>query len=276
MSFSYTRRYAGPIRAVVLDWAGTAVDHGCVAPVGVFVDAFRERGVDVTLAEAREPMGTHKRDHIARMCAMPALRARWVAANGVAPSEADIDAMYAAIEPLALAILPRFAAPIPGLIDAIAALRARGIKIASTSGYNRAMLDTLAAASAPLGYAPDARVAASEVPAGRPAPFLAWEAAARVGVWPAAATVHVGDTVVDIEAGLNAGMWSVGVAASGNEVGLDADAFAALDAADRAERVGRAREKLARAGAHAVLDSVAGLPALVGQIEAWIRDGRQP
>jgi phosphonoacetaldehyde hydrolase len=50
--------YTGPVRAVVLDWAGTAVDFGCMGPVAVFQEVFARRGVEVTVHEARAPMGS--------------------------------------------------------------------------------------------------------------------------------------------------------------------------------------------------------------------------
>jgi phosphonoacetaldehyde hydrolase len=268
--------YRGPLKAVVLDWAGTAVDFGCLAPVGAFLEVFRARGVEVELSWAREPMGTHKRDHLARMCAMPGLAARWLAARGQAPTEADIDAMYHDLEPLALEALPRYAAPVPGLLAAIADLRARGLRIGSTTGYNRAMLDRLVEAAGAHGYRPDSHVAASEVPAGRPAPYMAWTAVMRLGIVEVQSCVKIGDTVVDVEEGLNAGMWSVGVAATGNEIGLDLAAFEALDATDRAARVEAARGRLRAAGAHLVVDSAAELPAVIDVLEARLRAGERP
>ena len=64
MSFAFTRRYTGPLNAVVLDWAGTTVDHGCMAPAETFIAAFAAMGVEITVAQAREPMGLPKWHHI--------------------------------------------------------------------------------------------------------------------------------------------------------------------------------------------------------------------
>ena len=50
------------IKAVILDWAGTVVDHGSRAPMGAFVRAFAEFGVAISVADARGPMG------IAELC----------------------------------------------------------------------------------------------------------------------------------------------------------------------------------------------------------------
>ena len=52
------------LKAAVFDWAGTVIDHGSLAPMGVFVKTFAGFGVAITIAEARGPMGMAKRDHI--------------------------------------------------------------------------------------------------------------------------------------------------------------------------------------------------------------------
>ena len=66
-SFRSLRRYHGPIRGIVLDWAGTTMDFGCLAPPAAFVESYRRHGVDITMEEARLPMGAHKRVHIRRI-----------------------------------------------------------------------------------------------------------------------------------------------------------------------------------------------------------------
>ena len=55
------------IRLVIFDLAGTTIDFGSRAPAGVFVEVFAREGVTVADAEARVPMGMHKRDHIREM-----------------------------------------------------------------------------------------------------------------------------------------------------------------------------------------------------------------
>lgn len=264
------------IRMVVLDWAGTAVDFGCMAPVGVFVEVFQERGVTVTLAEARGPMGTHKRDHIRIVSQLPRVAAAWQAANGQPCKEADVEAMYARATDLQVACLPRYSDPIPGIVDMIARLRARGLQVASTTGYNRQMLDVVARVAATKGYTPDAAMAASEVPMGRPAPYMIWRLAERLGVFPASAIVKVGDTVVDVEEGLAAGCWTVGIAATGNLVGLTEADLAALPDAEREARVEAARQRLREAGAHEVLDTAADLDRALDALEARLERGERP
>jgi phosphonoacetaldehyde hydrolase len=274
--FTYQRRYTGPVRAVVLDWAGTTVDFGCQAPAAVFQRIFEDAGVPVSIDAARAFMGRHKRDHIQAMLDTPDIRARWEAAHGRAPADADVDRLFDAFVPQQLAALESNRAVIPGVADTVAELRRRGIAIGSTSGYTREMMDRVTHSAAAEGYAPDTVVAVDEVVRGRPSPFMAQRAMERLDVWPAGACVKVGDTVSDVEEGLNAGMWTVSVAVSGNEVGLSLADWQALPA-DRQQALREtAATRLARAGAHSVIDTVAELPNALDAIEAALARSDQP
>ena len=255
-----------PIRLVAFDLAGTTIDFGSSAPAGVFVDLFRRHGVTVSDTEARGPMGTAKRDHIAALAALPRVAADWRKAHGRDFSEADLDALYTEFIPLQLESLPAFDGLIPGTVEAVRALRAAGIKVAATTGYNTAMTDVVMQAARRQGFAPDAVVCASDVAAGRPAPWMIFRAMERCGIFPPPAVVAVGDTIADIEAARNAGAWAMGVSATGNMLGLSRAAHDALDPADRATRLARARAAMLAAGAHAVVESVADVPALLATL----------
>jgi phosphonoacetaldehyde hydrolase len=259
------------IDTVLFDLAGTTIDCGCMAPVAVFVEVFRRRGVPVTIAAARGPMGTHKREHIRRMCTDPVVAADWTAVHGAAPTDADIDAMYAEAEPLQVACLPDFADPIPGFIEVAGRLRARGLRLGATTGYTRPMVEVLAPLLAARGWIPDALVCASDVAAGRPSPLMNELVAERLGAADPRSCVVFGDTVVDMEAARNAGMWAVGVSLTGNEVGLDWPALQALSPSERALRAERAAARLRGAGAHVVIDAVPGAEAAIaGFAEGWL------
>lgn len=264
------------IQAVILDWAGTTVDHGSCAPMGVFVELFRREGVPVTLGQARGPMGVHKREHIRRVATLPEVTALWTAVRGSPPTDVDIDRMYAAATPLQIEVLPTYTHMIDGVLDVVARLRGRGIKVGSTSGYNRAMLDVCAGLAAAQGYVPDCAIAADEVTEGRPAPFLNWKAAEALRAWPAHTNVAVGDTLVDVQAGRTAGFWSVGVARTGNLVGLSAADWAELPGDQQEARLAVARTALREAGAHVVIDTLAELDGAVDTLNAWLAEGRTP
>jgi len=269
-------RYTGPLKAVILDWAGTIVDYGSCAPAGVFVEVFARYGVPITMEQARAPMGSEKRAHIAAIAAMPEVADAWKRAHDRPCTDADIDTMYAEFVPLQIESLPRFADLIPGTIEAVAEFRKRGLKIGTTTGYNAEMMRVLGAEAARRGFEPDSIVSSDMVPEGRPAPWMALKAAALMGVYPMSAIVKIGDTIPDIHEGLNAGMWTIAVAATGNEMGLSEAAAVALPDVDRAERLTRAYGRLQDAGAHYVVDGIAETPPVLDLIEARLAQGERP
>ena len=264
------------IQAVVFDWAGTMVDFGCRAPVLALLEVFAEAGVEVTEAEARVDMGRAKRDHIRALLAAPRVAEAWRARHGQASDEADVDRLHDAVEPKMRAAARDCAALIPGAASLVADLRARGVRIGSTTGYTRPMMTDILPLAADQGYAPDVVVCAGETREGRPSPLMMWKALVDLRAWPARACVKVDDAVVGISEGLEAGAWTVGLSASGNGVGLSREALNGLPAEDRAARVAASAKALRDAGAHYVIETIADLgPALV-EIEARIARGERP
>ena len=275
-TYRFRRTYQSPIQAVIFDWAGTTVDYGSQAPARVFIEVFRRHGVAITIEEAREPMGTYKRVHLERILAMPAVARRWEGVHGRQPGDEDVEALFQEFIPLQVACLAEHADPIPGCLETIAALRERGVKIGSTTGYNDEMMAVLQLEAKRRGYEPDAMVCVSDVPAGRPAPWMCLENAKRLNVYPLEAIVKVDDTIPGIEEGLNAGMWTIGVAKTGNELGLGEAEVAALSEVEYSERLERAHMRLARGGAHYVVDGIADVPACLDLIERRLAQGERP
>ena len=91
-------RRPGPIQAIILDWAGSAVDFGSRAPVAAFAAAFADAGVLVSVEAIRKPMGLEKRRHLIALLEDDAIRARWRSVHGTWPGERDIDALYDAFQ----------------------------------------------------------------------------------------------------------------------------------------------------------------------------------
>lgn len=276
MEFRYTRSYHGPVQAVIADLAGTTVDYGSCAPAGAFVELFANQGVTITQAQAREPMGLHKRDHIAAVAAMAPVSEQWQAKYGAAFSEKDLDRLYEEFVPLQVACLPKYGAVIPGALGAAKELEDMGVSLAVTTGYNREMLEVVLAKAEEQGFEPGVAVCGGDVPRGRPAPWMLYRCLEALGVYPPEAAVAVGDTVPDIEAGLNAGMWSVGVALTGNGMGLQEAELDEMNVDKREARLESARTGLYRAGAHIVVDSFAEMPAVVETINDWLAQGGRP
>jgi len=276
MSFIQRRRYDGPIRAAIFDWAGTTVDFGCQAPITSLVDAFAAMGVAVPLATARLPMGMAKWDHIRALLDMPQVAAAWEQAQGRPPVPADVDDVYERFLPLQVAAVQRHAVLIPGTVEAMAALKARGIRIGTTTGFPRPVMDDVIPEAARQGYAPEVIVCAGETPSGRPGPAMALKALIELDIHPVQAAVKIGDTLVDVAEGLNAGMWTIAVAVTGNEVGLTEAEWASLPAERQAQLRRVAADRLRAAGAHEVVDGIADVPAAIERIEACIAVGDAP
>jgi phosphonoacetaldehyde hydrolase len=264
------------LKAVIFDWAGTMIDFGSCAPVEALVAAFAEEGVTLTADEARRDMGRAKRDHVAAILAMPSVADAWTAARGSVPGADAVDRIYTALEPLMSLAAARHTELIPGAVAAVADARARGLKVGSNTGYTRAMMQSILTAAAEQGYVPDAVVCAGETAEGRPTPLMLWKLWAELGVHPAAACVKVDDAEVGIGEGRSAGCWTVGVAASGNAVGLSWPDYERLGDEARRARVAVAERALLDAGAHYVIETVADLPGVLDQIEARLAAGERP
>jgi phosphonoacetaldehyde hydrolase len=274
--FSYARTYRGPVQAVLLDWAGTTMDFGCMAPAVVFVQVFERKGVPISMEEARAPMGAHKKVHIQRITQLDSVRRRWREAHDRLPDEDDVAAMFEDFVPLQLECLSNYSELIPGTLDVVAALRRKGIKIGSTTGYTTEMTAINLRDGERQGYKPDSTVSASEMPAGRPYPFMCLQNAINLQVDCVAACVKVDDTIPGVEEGLNAGMWTVGLAISGNEVGLSLEDWQALPEDEQKVRRERAYRRMLQSGAHYVVDTIADLMPCIEDIETRIRRGERP
>jgi phosphonoacetaldehyde hydrolase len=271
------KSYTGAVQAVIFDWAGTMVDFGSFAPTQVLIDAFAGFGIEVSLEEARGPMGLAKWDHIQALGAVPAVAARWSAKYGRNMTDEDVDAIYASFLPLQIERVGEHSALIPGALDVLTGLRSRGVKLGSCSGYPRVVMNPLLVHADRCGLKLDHAVATDDLkPGGRPGPWMALANVIELGVGELHACVKVDDTVPGIAEGLAAQMWTVGVAMSGNEVGLTQQELDALPAEQRAQKRDKAAGLLLAAGAHYVIDTIADLPEAIKAIEARLARGERP
>lgn len=266
------------IEALILDWAGTVVDYGSIAPTSIFVEAFKQAySFDISLDEARGPMGMGKWDHIKTLLTTESITTRWQQQFNRAPTTDDIDYIYQTFMPLQKAKVVERAAPIDGVLDVLKRLTDQGIKIGSCSGYPKPVMDVLVNAAAAHGYIPDCVIASDECSAGsRPGPWMALENVQQLGISRVANCVKVDDAVPGISEGLNAGMWTVGVALTGNAVGLSEDEWLALNDQQRQNAKRAAYQQLSESGAHYVIDSLADIEPILNEITSRIARGERP
>ncbi|MCB1480536.1 MAG: phosphonoacetaldehyde hydrolase [Rhodobiaceae bacterium] len=276
--FVYSRSYRGKVKAVILDWSGTTADAYVVAPAVVFVDVFKKHGVEISMAEARGPMGLRKDLHIKALTEVPAIRERWKGVHGKYPGQAEVDAMFADFVPMQLDCLRKYTGLLPGVAEVTQRLQKAGIKIGSTTGFTRSMVDILEEEAAKQGYRPDSSVAGDEVIHGaRPGPFMVFKNLDNLGIYPVQSVIKVDDTTSGVGEALNAGCWGIGVARYSNYMDMDTpDQDKSLPAEEIQRRLEATREILRKAGAHYVIDSIADIEPVIEDINARLARGEKP
>lgn len=264
------------LAAVVFDWAGTLVDFGSHAPMGAFVKLFARHGVEISIAEARRPMGLPKWQHIEALLLQPRIADAWFGRHGRAADSNDIDRLYEEFTPMSAEAARDHATLIPGVLDLVAALRLRGLRIGSTTGYNRAVMAAVLPVAAAQGLAPDNLVCAGDVSENRPSPLGMYRCFLDLEVWPAWRVLKVDDTVPGLLEGRHAGCWTAGVTASGNAMGLSLAEWRALGDDERSDRVAVAAAELRVASPNFTVPSVAALLPVIDEIEDRLRRGIRP
>ncbi len=184
--------------------------------------------------------------------------------------------MFAEFVPLQEACLSDYSQLIPGTVEVIAECRRRGYKIGSTSGYLPGMLAINQADAARQGYVPDATFGAGDVTRGRPYPNMVLRNILELDISPVQSVIKVDDTLSGIEEGLNAGCWAIGLAISGNEVGVPLDQWNAFSEEVKQKHRDRTYPTMYQRGAHYVIDSIADLVPCVNDIESRMKRGENP
>lgn len=255
------------IEAVIFDWAGTTVDYGCFAPVEAFRQAFAEAGISTTTEEIRQPMGLSKRLHVQTMFEMPRIASLWQETHGRPWTDEDADRVYRRSEELILSLLPDYAEPIPHVLNAVAQLRAGGIKIGSTTGYNDEMMAIVVPAAEKAGYKPDCWFSSDSTDKmGRPYPYMIFRALETLKVSSVKAAVKVGDTVADIQEGQNAGLITVGLIEGSSLMALSREQYDALSPEQQQAEIDRVRKVYADCGADYAIRNMSELPGLLGTL----------
>lgn len=251
------------IECVIMDWAGTAVDYGCFAPVAAFLKAFAQKGLAVTMEEARGPMGMTKIDHIRELFKLNGVTQQFKEHYNRDWTEEDVEAIYKEFEKHLFTSLEEYTTPIPGIIEVMEKLRKEGIKIGSTTGYTSAMMEVVLPGAAAQGYTTDHCVTSDCLPAGRPQPYMIYQNMIDLAIPSVESVVKYGDTLADIKEGVNAGVWTVGVILGSNEMGLTREETENLAPEELNRRMATVRKRMYMAGAHYVVNTIAELPQII-------------
>lgn len=276
--FKYTRTYQGEVKALVLDWSGTLADAYVIAPAVVFVEVFKMQGVEISMLEARGPMGLRKDLHIKKLTEDPVIAERWKSIKGAYPTQADVDAMFKDFVPAQLDCLRKYTTLLPGVKDVCLRLQSQGIKLGASTGFIRSMVDVLLEDCIAQGLTLDATVAGDEVVHGaRPAPHMVYKNLDLMGIHTIQSVVKVDDTASGVGEAINAGCWGVGVARYSNYMNIntmeEADQLSEKEIARRMEHT---RDILLKTGAHYVIDSLADIEPVIADINARMARGERP
>ena len=276
--YVYSRGYRGKVKGIVLDWSGTTADAYVLAPAVVFVEVFKKHGVEISMAEARGPMGLRKDLHIKELTQVPEIAERWKGVHGSYPDQGSVDAMFADFVPMQLACLREYTALLPHVAEVTQKFQKDGIKIGSSTGFVRSMVDILEVDAKTQGYTPDASVAGDEVEHGaRPKPFMVYRNLDLMDIHPIQSVVKVDDTVSGVGEALEAGCWGVGIARYSNYMDIDSMAhYESLSEAEIERRLMATREILRKAGAHYVIDTFDQLPEVIADVNARLARGERP
>ena len=272
------KRYKGKVQAVILDWSGTTADAYVVAPAVVFVEVFKRQKVEISMVEARGPMGLRKDLHIKALTEVDEIKERWKKIHGKYPEQSDVDRMFADFVPLQLDCLRKYTTLLPGVAEVTQRLQKQGIKIGSTTGFVRSMVDILEEDSAKQGYKPDASVAGDEVTNGaRPSRHMVYKNLDMLNITPIQSVVKVDDTTSGIGEAVNAGCWGIGVTRYSNYMNVDTpEDGKKLSEDEIKKRVAKTKDILEKAGAHYILESIADIEPVIEDINKRIARGERP
>ena len=272
------KRYNGKVQAVILDWSGTTADAYVVAPAVVFVEVFKKQNVEISMAEARGPMGLRKDLHIKALTEVDVIKERWKGIHDKYPDQDDVDRMFADFVPMQLACLRKYTNLLPGVADVTQRMQKQGIKLGSTTGFVRSMVDILEEEAAKQGYKPDASVAGDEVLNGaRPSPHMVYKNLDLLGITPIQSVIKVDDTVSGVGEAVNAGCWGVGVTRYSNYMDVDTpEDGEKLSVEEIAKRQSHTKDLLEKAGAHYVIESIADIEPVIEDVNKRLANGERP
>ena len=263
------------IELVVFDWAGTTVDYGSSAPSDVFDRVFRTAGLCLTKEEINRPMGLEKKAHIRALLSCESGRSQWEKQYGRLWEEKDVEDLYEKFEETLHEVVAERSDPLDGVVETVNALRRAGMKIGSTTGYNDWMMEQVLPRAAAGGYSPDCVVTPDATGIGRPSPFMIFECMRRLNIYPPCHVVKVGDTVVDMQEGKNAGAFSIGILTGSNLLGLTPKEYNEMPAEALAERKAETAARYRAAGADLVIDSIRDLPAAIEELNSRLKKAEE-
>src|SRR6266550_2026618 len=187
------------IKLVVFDLAGTVIEDAGQVPAA-FTAALKNHEIEVTSDSLREMRGASKREVIQRFVErQPGL------------SKADVpirtEEIYNSFRSTLAGMYEQDGVrEIAGATETFTWLRGRGVQVALNTGFDRTITELLVNSMKWDGDLINVVVCGDDIEQGRPAPYLIFRAMELSGVTSVHQVANVGDTVLDLQAGHNAGV----------------------------------------------------------------------
>ena len=269
------------LQGVVLDFSGTTLDAHVIAPAFAFVKAFEVEGVNITMEEARQPMGLRKDLHIQKLLELPSVIEKWLAKKRIKPTPEDGACIFKHFLPIQNACLKEFSELLPGTLEASNQIKNHyKCKIGLTTGFTRESVNILLKEAESQGLMFDSAVAGDDIGSEmgfRPAPFMVWKNMEKFQIFDRRTIIKVDDTLGGVGEGLNAGVWTVGLYRYSNYTNINSiKEWKSMKNEEFEKKVKNSKEILMKSGAHYIADSMKDLPEIMEDINKRLGQGESP
>jgi len=273
------KKYRGKVKGVIFDLSGTIIDHGCFGHINPFIETFKSRHIIITENDIRKDTGLSLTHHITALCKTKKVKKPWLEKYGKQITIDDINEIKSEIEEKMIANIDQHHNVINKVVKTLKVIRDLGIKVVLTTEYNLNIADLLFYKIKKAGGKADAFISLSDIPnidEARPYPWMCYRALLELKEYPLCSFVKVGDTFYDIQEGINAGMWTVGVAKTGNLLGMTEKTLKEKGQKKIEKRVNKIYHIMKTAGANYVVDSVHDIVWVIDEINNYLKKGSSP
>ncbi len=259
------------IEALILDWSGTLIDAHVIAPAVAFVQVFKDFGLEISMPEARKPMGLRKDLHIAKILEDPKVAQRWTETHPNIPiNQKLVDDMFDVFVPTQLDLLPQYCKPIPGIPEVVNKLQNLGYKLGATTGFTREMVEIIKDETK-HHFKLDCDVAGDDILHGvRPYPHMVYENMRLLGVHHPSHVIKIDDTLTGVGEGLNARCVTGAVTNHSTYTDIDSiEQWDSLNKKQQWEHIERSKRILhSRSNAHFIVDDLTSICDVLEQYHA--------
>ena len=276
------RPYRDTIKTIILDNSGTCLDPFVIAQAVVYKHLFREQNINISIEEARAPMGIRKDLHIAKLLQMPHIQYEFQKLYGRPSEKRDIDNFVEQLTAIQLKIIPQYCHLIPTVLSTMETLRKQNIKF-SSSGFTTQIINSIQNTLDNKLYFDTIMTEDDFSPEDLhlsypPKPFMIWGNLQKLNAWPIESVVKVDDTLAGIQEGLNAGCWSVGITDYSTYMNINSvEEWDLMDEEEKLQRRQYVRQKiLNESGAHYVIQKFNELLPVITDINHRLSLGEKP